>query len=76
VIDLLKQCVSWMVLVPSQHLLDVIYHQPFVRCRKKKNAICDSIKGCYRRVIVIICLNRLNKTLCCWLSSTVTDLNE
>jgi hypothetical protein len=52
-----------MGLAPSQHILDILYHQPFMRRREQKNAVRSSVEGRYCWVIVFGCLDRLDKTL-------------
>jgi hypothetical protein len=62
VVDLLKQFTSRVVL-PSQHISDVFYHKPFMRCSEQKHSICSLVKGCYRWVIVFVCSESLDEAL-------------
>jgi hypothetical protein len=67
---LLKQMMPRMILLSSQHHLDVINYQPSMWCSEQKHPIRSSVKRCDRRVVVIHCLNCPNQTLLKFSQST------
>jgi hypothetical protein len=57
-----------VIVLPSQHLSNIIYYKSLMRNPKEKHSVGSFVQGRYCRMVIFICLDRFDKALCYYLA--------